>query len=84
MIRKTLLSTVKIDIYNHVMPQAYVDLVKTHGKEPGMVKRMSQLRMLWDMPARVAMLDQFPDVQQIISLAVPSPDMLGGPEVSPT
>jgi aminocarboxymuconate-semialdehyde decarboxylase len=66
------------------MPPAYVDLVKTHGKEPGMVKRMSQLRMLWDMPARVAMLDQFPDVQQIISLAVPSPDMLGGPDVSPT
>ena len=65
------------------MPPAYVDLVKTHGKEPGMVKRMSQLRMLWDMPARVAMLDQFPDVQQIISLAVPSPDMLGGPDDSP-
>jgi aminocarboxymuconate-semialdehyde decarboxylase len=84
LIRKSTLSTVKIDIYNHVMPQAYVDLVKTHGKEPGMVKRMSQLRMLWDMPARVAMLDQFPDVQQIISLAVPSPDMLGGPDVSPT
>jgi len=76
-------STVKIDIYNHVMPPAYVDLVKAHGKEPGMVKRMSQLRMLWDMPARVEMLEKFPDVQQIISLAVPSPDMLGGPEDSP-
>ena len=81
--RKPIVSSVKIDIYNHVMPPAYVELVKTHGKEPGMVKRMSQLRMLWDMPARVAMLDQFPDVQQIISLAVPSPDMLGGPDDSP-
>ncbi len=74
----------KIDIYNHVMPLAYLELVKQHGKEPGMVKRMSHLRMLWDMPARVEMLKQFPDVQQIISLAVPSPDMLGGPDVSPT
>ena len=78
------MSKVKIDIYNHVMPPAYLDLVKAHGKEPGIVKRMSQLRMLWDMPARVAMLAQFPDVQQIISLAVPSPDMLGGPQDSPS
>ena len=73
----------KIDIYNHVMPLAYVELVKQHGKEPGMIKRMSNLRMLWDMPARVEMLNGFPDVQQVISLAVPSPEMLGGPDVSP-
>ena len=73
----------KIDIYNHVMPPAYVELVKQHGKEPGMVKRMSNLRMLWDMPARVEMLKGFPGVQQVISLAVPSPEMLGGPDVSP-
>jgi aminocarboxymuconate-semialdehyde decarboxylase len=77
------MSTPKIDIYNHVMPLAYLDLVKQHGKEPGMIKRMSNLRMLWDMPARVEMLRQFPDVQQIISLAVPSPEMLGGPQESP-
>ena len=76
------MSSVKIDIYNHVMPPAYVDLVKTHGKEPGMVKRMSQLRMLWDMQARVDMLNGFPGVQQVISLAVPSPEMLGGPASS--
>jgi len=44
----------KIDIYNHVMPQAYLDLVKQHSKEPGMVKRMSNLRMLWDIEHRVA------------------------------
>jgi len=73
----------KIDIYNHVMPPSYVELVKKHGKEPGMIKRMSNLRMLWDMEARAKMLDDFPDVQQVISLAVPSPDMLGGPEQSP-
>ncbi len=73
----------KIDIYNHVMPPSYVELVKKHGKEPGMIKRMSNLRMLWDMEARAKMLDDFPDVQQVISLAVPSPDMLGGPDQSP-
>jgi len=77
------LNTPKIDIYNHVMPPSYLELVKKYGREPGMIKRMSNLRMLWDMPARVEMLKAWPDVQQIISLAVPSPEMLGGPEDSP-
>ena len=73
----------KIDIYNHVMPPAYLALVNTHCKEPGMVRRMNSLRMLWDMPARVEMLDAWPEVQQVITCAVPSPEMLGGPDESP-
>ena len=73
----------KIDIYNHVMPPAYLELVKQHGKEPGMVRRVSNLRLLWDIEARVAMLDQWPEVQQVLTLSVPAPEMLGGPEASP-
>src|SRR5438105_7742726 len=68
----------KIDIFNHVRPQAYLDLVKQHSKEPGMVKRMSSLRMLWDIEHRVAMLrEKFPDVQQVLTLGLPSPELLG-------
>jgi len=73
----------KIDIYNHVMPPAYLELVKKHGKEPGMIRRVSSLRMLWDIPARVQMLDQWPEVQQVLTLSVPAPEMLGGPDQSP-
>ena len=74
----------KIDIFNHVMPQAYLELVKTHSKEPGMVKRMSGLRMLWDIEHRVAMLrEKFPDVRQVLTLSLPGPELLGGPEQSP-
>ena len=74
----------KIDIYNHVMPAAYLELMKTHSKDQGMVKRMSSLRLLWDIEARVAMLDEkFPDVQQVLTLSLPSPDALGGPDLSP-
>ena len=77
------MSAVKIDIYNHVLPPAYLELVKKHGKEQGMVKRVSNLRVLWDMKARAAMLEQWPEVQQVITLSVPAPDMLGGPQESP-
>src|SRR3989440_9411947 len=74
----------KIDIYNHVMPQAYLELVKTHSKEPGIVKRMSSLRMLWDIEHRVEMLrTRFPDVKQVLTLGLPAPELLGGPDKSP-
>src|ERR1051325_5775914 len=62
----------KIDIFNHVMPQAYLELVKQHSKELGMVKRMSNLRMLWDIEHRVEMLrTKFPDVRQVLTLGCP-------------
>src|SRR4026209_2165233 len=74
----------KIDIFNHVMPQAYLELVKQHSKEPGMVKRMTSLRMLWDIEHRVEMLrTKFPEVQQVLTLGLPSPELLGGPDQSP-
>jgi predicted TIM-barrel fold metal-dependent hydrolase len=74
----------KIDIFNHVMPQAYLELVKTHSKEAGMVKRMSNLRMLWDIEHRVAMLrEKFRDVQQVLTLGLPSPELLGDASHSP-
>jgi predicted TIM-barrel fold metal-dependent hydrolase len=74
----------RIDIFNHVMPMAYLELVKAHSKEPGMVKRMSSLRMLWDIEHRVQMLrEKFPDVQQVLTLGLPAPELLGGPEQSP-
>ena len=73
----------KIDIYNHVMPQAYLEQVKRHSKDAGIVKRMSSLRMLWDIEARVKMLEQWPDVQQVLTLSLPAPELVGGPELSP-
>ena len=74
----------KIDIYNHVLPPAYFELVKTHAKDAGIVKRMSSLRMLWDLEARAAMLlEKFPDVVQVLTLSAPAPELLGGPDQSP-
>src|SRR6266542_2178214 len=74
----------KIDIFNHVMPTRYLDMMKLHLKDQGMLKRMSNLRMLWDIEARVQMLDEkFSDVQQVLTLSLPSPELMGGPELSP-
>jgi len=74
----------KIDIFNHVMPAPYLDMMKQHLKDQGILKRMSNLRMLWDIEARVRMLDEkFPDVQQVLTLSLPSPELVGGPDLAP-
>ena len=74
----------KIDIYNHVLPPTYFELVKTHAKDPGMVKRLTGLPMLWDLQKRADMLVQkFPDVVQVLTLSSPAPELLGGPDRSP-
>ena len=73
----------KIDIYNHVMPPRYLELMRQHSKDPGIVKRMTGLRMLWDLEARVQMLEKWPGLQQVLTLAVPSPEALGDASASP-
>ena len=73
----------KIDIFNHVMPVRYLEMMKAHSRDPGIIKRMTSLRMLWDIEARVGMLDRWPDVRQVLTLSLPSPELLGGPELSP-
>jgi aminocarboxymuconate-semialdehyde decarboxylase len=74
----------KIDLYNHVMPPRYLERMQALGREPGLVKRMSGVRLLWDAQARAAMLaEQFPDVRQVLTLSLPGPEALGGPELSP-
>ena len=74
----------KIDIFNHVMPMRYLEMLKQHSKDAGIVKRMTNLRMLWDIEARVAMLrEKFQDVRQVLTLGLPPPELLGGPDFSP-
>jgi aminocarboxymuconate-semialdehyde decarboxylase len=72
-----------IDIYNHVMPPLYMEELKKYSKDPGLLKRMSSLRLLWDIPARVEMLKKWPQVKQVLTLAVPSPEMLVDGDLSP-
>jgi len=73
----------KIDIYNHVVPMPYLDMARQHSKDQGIVKRMTDVRLLWDIPARVEMLERFPDVRQVLTLGMPPPEVLGGPDLSP-
>jgi uncharacterized protein len=62
----------KIDIYNHVMPTAVLDFMRERSTaEPGMIKRMTNIPVLFDIEARIRMMDAWPGYEQVISVAIP-------------
>jgi predicted TIM-barrel fold metal-dependent hydrolase len=74
----------KIDIYNHVTPRAYADLLREMAPAAsGMLKRVSEIPMLYDMDARVRMMDRWPGYQQVLTIANPPVESLVGPDDSP-
>src|SRR5258708_21082511 len=75
-------NSIRIDAYNHYLPPPYLELLKQHSKDGGIVKRMAGIRVLWDLEARVELLGQWPEVRQILTLGLPHPEGLGGREIS--
>ena len=73
----------KIDIYNHVMPTPVLNFMREKSSAaPGMIKRMSNIPVLFDIEARIRMMEQWPGYEQVISVAVPIESM-AGPSDSP-
>ena len=74
----------KIDIYNHVMPRAVADLIRELAPGKGdMVKRVTSIPMLYDIEARVRMMDQWPAYQQVLTLSNPPIETIAGPRRYP-
>jgi aminocarboxymuconate-semialdehyde decarboxylase len=72
-----------IDIYNHFMPKSLLDRLGDLIPGHVVLKAFPRLRTLWDLDARLKLLDQFGDYRQILSLANPPIEVLAGPEQSP-
>ena len=72
-----------IDIYNHFIPQGIWerlgDLIPGHIA----LRAFRQLPTLWDIEARMRLLDQFEGMAQVLSLANPPIEMMGPPERTP-
>jgi len=72
-----------IDVFNHFMPRAYLDRL---GKLiPGhvAVTAFPRLATLVDVDARLALLDEFDGLQQVLSLANPPLELIAAPDVTP-
>src|SRR6266851_3941631 len=72
-----------IDIYTHVMPKPFLerlaDLVPGHAA----LTAFPRLTTLWDMGARLRLLDQFDGYSQVLSLANPPLELIATPERTP-
>lgn len=73
----------KIDVFTHVLPPKYLDRMRETSRDREMVKRVSNIPTLWDMDARMRLLDPYDDLQQVISLASPPLEVAAGPDVAP-
>ena len=69
-----------IDVFTHFLPPGYVDaLLDMPDIEPGhraMVERFRSIKALVDIEARLDMMRRWPEVKQVISLAIPTPEMV--------
>ena len=72
----------KLDVFNHVFPEVFIEtLAETMPKRA--VARWRSIETLWNTDARMRLLDEFGDYQQVISMSQPPIDVLGGPEQTP-
>ena len=72
----------KLDVFNHVFPEIFIEtLEETMPKRA--VARWRSIETLWNMDARLRLLDEFGDYRQVISMSQPPIDVLGGPEQTP-
>ena len=72
-----------IDIFNHFMPKAYLDRLADLIPGHVAVTAFPRLKALWDVEARLASLDAFDGLQQIVSLANPPLELIAPPDQTP-
>lgn len=71
-----------IDIFNHFMPRPYFDRLALVKPDLPILELFPRLPSLVNLDDRLRILDEFGDLQQVLSLANPPPEVAGPPEVA--
>ncbi len=73
-----------IDAFCHFFPAALFErMSQTPGGIRDIGKRMQGVRTIYDLDARLKMMDEFDDYSEILSLGLPPIDAMAGPDKSP-
>ena len=72
-----------IDIFNHFMPKAYLDRLGAIIPGHMALTAFPRLKTLWDVGARLSLLDEFNGLQQVLSLANPPLELIAPPDQTP-
>ena len=77
----------KVDIFPHIFPRAFFERVKRLAEQnpslAAQIKRWLHIPVLWDLDARLAMMDRFPGYKQILTLSLPAIEFLAPHDQSP-
>src|SRR5258708_10955571 len=74
----------KIDIFPHIFPRSYFDKMVEIIPNKGAIRRWMEIPILYDLDARLRMMDSFgPDYQQILTLSMPAIEYVASPDKSP-
>jgi uncharacterized protein len=72
-----------LDVFNHFMPKPIFDRLSELVPGHVALSAFPELPTLWDIEARLRLLDEFDGYQQVLSLANPPIEMLGPSERTP-
>ena len=74
----------KIDIFPHIFPRSFFDKMVEVAPDKGAIKRWLHIPVLYDLDARLRMMDEFGrDYQQILTLSMPALETVAPPDQSP-
>lgn len=73
----------KLDVFNHILPGDIFRRLKELSPNNMALRAFEGLPQLWDLNKHLALMDEFGDYQQILSLSNPPIEMLGTPEATP-
>jgi aminocarboxymuconate-semialdehyde decarboxylase len=76
-------ASVILDVFNHFMPKSIFERLSTLVPGHVTLTAFPELPTLWDVGARLKMMDEFDGLQQVLSLANPPIEMLGPPALTP-
>jgi aminocarboxymuconate-semialdehyde decarboxylase len=72
-----------LDVFNHFMPKPYLDRLGELIPGHPVLGAFPRIKTLWDLDARLALLDEFAGLQQILSLANPPIELIASPDRAP-
>jgi len=75
---------VKIDVFPHILPKPYFDrMLEVAPPQLHMGKRMRSIPVLVDLDLRRTIMDRYEGYLQVLTLAMPPIEVVGGPSVAP-
>ncbi|MFQ5693638.1 MAG: amidohydrolase family protein [Nitrospinota bacterium] len=73
----------KLDVYTHIFPLAFFERMKEVAPDKGAIKRWLNVPVLWDVDARLRMMEEFGEYQQVLTHSMPPVEFLAGKNHSP-